>query len=661
MGNKLKQNYTMLDNLKLGYGGTKEEMQRLLEDAEKLSGQKFDISSYADVVDAIHVVQTEMGITGTTAKEAASTISGSLSSMKSSWANLLTGMADENADFGALVTNFGDSLTNVFKNLVPRIGVALGGMAKLVEQLAPIIYSELPKLAQSLIPAVISGAVSLIKAVTSALPSIMNVLTTDVLPALISGLKDVISGIISALPSLISSLCSALPSLVSVLLTAVIDLILVLCVELPKAIQPIIDMLPALLESILTAVLSNLDVILQGLIDLCVALIPMIPQIITILIDALTGMYPQLVTMAIMELLPVVIVGLGQLIWEICKALPSLLKSLVDILFLPFKQWWTILTTFLSPIIEWFGDLWDKIGKVPALAALKKLIEKVWNSIKERINKNIELLKKLVKIGFEFIQEKIITPITKAKNKAVEIFNNIRSAISERVNALRSLISKVFTAIKERITTPINDAKNRAINAFNNIKSRIVNIVNSIKNTVSNVFGKIKTAMTTPINKAKEAISSVVSKIKGLFSGLSIKMPKIKTPHFAISPKGWKIGDLLDGKIPKLAIDWYAKAMNNPLLLNKPTVFGYDSASGKLLGGGEKGAEVVAGANTLMGMISGAVESQMSGMTDALVSVLTAILNAILSGNNNTLQALANGQKIVLDRREVARVVREYA
>ena len=90
-----------MDNLKLGYGGTQEEMQRLLKDAEAISGIKYDISSYADIVDAINVIQTEMGITGTTAKEASSTISGSISSMKSAWKNLMTATSDENADFGS--------------------------------------------------------------------------------------------------------------------------------------------------------------------------------------------------------------------------------------------------------------------------------------------------------------------------------------------------------------------------------------------------------------------------------------------------------------------------------------------------------------------------------------------------------------------------------
>ena len=114
-------NFTMLDNLALGFSGTKEGMQELLDKAQEISGFKYDISSYADIVEAIHVVQTEMGITGTTAREAATTIQGSLSMTKSAWQNLLVGIADENADFDALVVNLIDSVTMAGKNLIPRI------------------------------------------------------------------------------------------------------------------------------------------------------------------------------------------------------------------------------------------------------------------------------------------------------------------------------------------------------------------------------------------------------------------------------------------------------------------------------------------------------------------------------------------------------------
>lgn len=158
-----KQNYTMLDNLKLGYGGTKEEMQRLLKDAEKLSGQKFDLSSYADIVDAIHVVQTEMGITGTTAKEASSTISGSVDSMKSAWTNLVTGIADDNANFEQLISNFVDSATTAASNIIPRVEVALNGAAKLIESLVPPIMAELPSLIETVLPQLAQSAVNIVQ------------------------------------------------------------------------------------------------------------------------------------------------------------------------------------------------------------------------------------------------------------------------------------------------------------------------------------------------------------------------------------------------------------------------------------------------------------------------------------------------------------------
>ena len=132
-----KGNMTMLDNLKLGYGGTKEEMQRLLEEAEKISGIEYDISSYADIVDAIHVVQTEMGITGTTAKEASSTISGSIASTKSAWENLMTGLADSNANIPQLVGNVLSSGTTVLKNIIPVAKQVLASIPEAISEISP--------------------------------------------------------------------------------------------------------------------------------------------------------------------------------------------------------------------------------------------------------------------------------------------------------------------------------------------------------------------------------------------------------------------------------------------------------------------------------------------------------------------------------------------
>ena len=191
-----KQNYTMLDNLKLGYGGTKQEMERLLEDAEKLSGQKFDISSYADIVDAIHVVQTELGITGTTSKEAASTISGSIGMMKSAWQNLMVGMADPNQDFGALINNLVDSVVTAANNIAPRIIETLPriveGLTSLIENLIPYIQPVIKKL----LPPLLDGAVKLVVYLVQNLPSLIKTLGT----ALWNALKQMFTEIGGMLP-----------------------------------------------------------------------------------------------------------------------------------------------------------------------------------------------------------------------------------------------------------------------------------------------------------------------------------------------------------------------------------------------------------------------------------------------------------------------------
>lgn len=180
-------NFTMLDNLALGFSGTKEGMQELLDKAREISGFKYDISSYADIVEAIHVVQTEMGITGTTAREAATTIQGSLSMTKSAWQNLLVGIADENADFNALVANLVDSATMAGKNLIPRIEQIIGGIGNGVEKLLPIILDNVPKAISRAAPGILNAIKNLGVIVFN---SVQNLLTNTDWNALGKNIAD---------------------------------------------------------------------------------------------------------------------------------------------------------------------------------------------------------------------------------------------------------------------------------------------------------------------------------------------------------------------------------------------------------------------------------------------------------------------------------------
>ena len=220
-----KANYTMLDNLKLGYGGTKSEMERLLADAEKISGVKYDLSSYADIVDAIHVVQTEMGITGTTAKEAATTIEGSANSMKSAWSNLLTGMSNENLDLDKLVQNVVDSVGTYADNLLPRLQTMLPrfaeGMTQLVNGLVPYVGPAM----EMLLPTLVQGVGGLVSGIVQALPAAVEAISA-VVPMLVEQLTTLLPQIVSAGVEIVASLASGIGENLPALIPAAVDAVI---------------------------------------------------------------------------------------------------------------------------------------------------------------------------------------------------------------------------------------------------------------------------------------------------------------------------------------------------------------------------------------------------------------------------------------------------
>lgn len=234
-----KQNFTMLDNLKLGYGGTRGEMQRLLQDAEKISGIKYDISSFADITAAIHVMQQELGITGTSAEEASKTISGSINSMKAAWSNLVTGMANGNADMSVLIKNFVDSASTAAKNLIPAILNAMESLVDLITELVPMILEKLPSLIQTLIPAFINVAVQIAVALIQNLPLII----TTLLNALISSLPTIIEAIVTALPDIIIAIVDFLtnPDTILMIIKASVQLFMGIVKAIPQIIGAILE------------------------------------------------------------------------------------------------------------------------------------------------------------------------------------------------------------------------------------------------------------------------------------------------------------------------------------------------------------------------------------------------------------------------------------
>ena len=201
-----KQNYTMLDNLKLGYGGTQKEMERLLADASKLSGVKYDISSFADIIAAIHVIQESQNIAGTTAKEASTTISGSIGSVKAAWANLLSGLADGNQDIDQLVGNLTNSVMTAVNNIVPRLQTMAPRLVQAVQTLVSTLGPQLPGIINTILPGMVEAATTLITGLADVLP--------DLLGSIIDVLPNVVKQIGGALKKLFPSLLKTFKSLI---------------------------------------------------------------------------------------------------------------------------------------------------------------------------------------------------------------------------------------------------------------------------------------------------------------------------------------------------------------------------------------------------------------------------------------------------------------
>lgn len=213
-------NFTMLDNLALGYAGTKEGMQQLLDKAEEISGVHYDISSYADIVQAIHEVQNEMGITGTTAKEASETISGSISAMKSAWQNLIVGFADKDANLDTLIDNLVESAETVFENLLPVLEKALAGIAEFIEKIAPVVAEKLPELIETLLPILLEATISIVIAIAEALPDILTAIVNalvECIPMIAEAGVKLLSSLVKSLPKIIANIIKAIPKINSAL------------------------------------------------------------------------------------------------------------------------------------------------------------------------------------------------------------------------------------------------------------------------------------------------------------------------------------------------------------------------------------------------------------------------------------------------------------
>ena len=407
-----KQNYTMLDNLKLGYGGTKTEMERLLADAEKISGVKYNLSSYADIVDAIHVMQESMGIAGTTSKEASTTIQGSVSAMKSAWQNLLTGVADDNANFGDLINNFVDSIVTVGDNLIPRIEIAVDGIVNLIMGLADKLVERLPELlnvGMEMLQSILNGFMSMLPQLTPVVVQLITNLTSFIL----QNLPQLLQAGVTLLLELAKGISQALPELIPVAVKCIMDLVNSLLDNIDEVIECGIQLLVALTDGIFNALPE---------------LIARLPEIIIKITEKLIELTPQLLS-CVLRLMVSIATGMVKYTVEIVSRIPEIIKSIVNAL------------------LQGVNDMIN-IGK--------NLVEGIWNGISGSFDWIKNKIKGWVGDVTKFIK-KLFGINSPSKVFKEEIGTNLALGIGEGFEDTMSNVSKnMASSIPTEFDTNVN-------------------------------------------------------------------------------------------------------------------------------------------------------------------------------------------------------------
>ena len=292
---------------------------------------------------------------------------------------------------------------------------------------------------------------------------------------------------------------------------------------------------------------------------------------------------------------------------------------------------------------------------------IKTLLTTVWNAIKSLITTALNVIKSLITTALNVIKTTFSTVWNAVKSLVSTVWNAMKSTISTVLNAIKSTISNVLNSIKSTISTVWNAIKSTVTNVLNAIKTTVTNVWNNIKSKISNSINGIKSSISSGMNSAKSTVTGVLNAIKSKFTSIwntckstvqtaistiksamnfSWSLPHLKLPHISISGSF----SLNPPSAPHFSIDWYKKAMDNPLMFTRPTLFDVNPLTGTAKGAGEAGDEVMIGKNTMLGMIQEAVRNEVGNTFEALNRILERIFQLL----SDYIPDLTN-KKVVLD------------
>lgn len=620
-----KQNYTMLDNLKLGYGGTKSEMERLISDANKYRksiGQSSNLSikSFADIVQAIQSVQEAQGIAGTTNKEAMRTIEGSANATKAAWQNVITAIgrgegldnAMKNLSTALFGQNAGEGLLN---QVIPRIQTTMEGIANLVTTAGPMIAQKLPEIANAIIPSLLSTAVSVIEALGGSLPGLVGVLGSSLVKVGINIGNQLINAISTVLNDMFPSLGKGFDGLVN-------------------AASGGINKIKAIWGSSNKQILNNVTSVWSG-----------IKGVVNTVSSAISG-YWKSRSSAILSVATEVWTGIQSVISTAVNTITGYWSEHSDEIIAKASETWDNIKSIVSTVLDAVGNvisvavefakaIWDQWGAdiveiavtqwnliyvaiTTAIAQIQETITVITTAISEFWTQHGETIMAVARVAWSVISTvitaalNIIQGIISAVTYAIQgnwsgvwssilkiastAWNAIKSVVSTVINAISSVISSILNRIKSTFTNIWNAIKSTVTNAINGVKSAISSGINAAYTTVSSVLGNIKNKFTSIFESVKSTVTNAINTIKGAFN-FSWSLPPIRLPHISVSGSF----SLNPPSVPSFGISWYKKAMQDPFLLEGASIFG--ASGGKLLGGGEAGREIVIGESKAIDLI----------------------------------------------------------
>lgn len=568
-----KQNYTMLDNLKLGYGGTQSEMIRLINDSGVL-GEKIeslDNVTFDQMIEAIHKIQDNLGITGTTALEAGTTISGSWGSVQALFENILTKVGSklaptvmgflqqlsdwmETIDWDAFATSVGDALQRVF-DWIQKIDFTtffekgMDGVTEFIEGLGDFATKIIE---------VIGNIQSFIDILITLSPIILGVVTTLGSLAVAFKIGEIIDSVKTAMTGLFAAM-SANP------------------------IVAVIAIIAGLVVALVTLWNTNED-----------------------FRNAVTAIWDSIKN-----------------VWESVKE--------------AFSNFVAAIGEKIEAVKGFFGNLKDAASE--KFSAMKEVVSDKFSQIKETMGTTMQAAKDTVSEKLQNMKNAYSEHGGGIKGIAAAAMEGVKGYYTAGYTFIDNLTGGKLSAVANKFKSKMSEAKQAVSNRISEIKNSFSNGLGNAYSTVTNILGNIKNKFSNIMDSAKNIVSNAINRIKSFFN-FSWSLPHLKLPHISISGSF----SLTPPSVPHFGISWYKKAMDDGMIMNQSTIFGYNAKSNQFLAGGEAGSETVVGTQSLMDMIRGATHD---GVVDEVHS-LRLDLNTLIEFLYNWLPQLAN-LKLVTD------------